>query len=109
MKASRRHSRRSDRSTGQLESVPGVVYNTESGFVRESDFNASSTRLALASLMRRLALLLGSPTFRLVRGSSLAPTAFRCRFRTPTRLPDRSGCPGAVDANGAGGTSDRLV
>ncbi len=31
--------------TGQFESVPGVVYNTESGFVRESVFNASSTPL----------------------------------------------------------------
>jgi len=29
----------------QFESLPGVVYNTESGFVRESLFNASSTPL----------------------------------------------------------------
>jgi hypothetical protein len=28
---------------GQAESLPGVVYNTESGFVRQSLFNASST------------------------------------------------------------------
>jgi hypothetical protein len=31
--------------TAQYESVPGVVYNTESGFVRESVFNGSSTPL----------------------------------------------------------------
>jgi len=28
---------------GQAESLPGVVYNTESGFIRQSLFNASST------------------------------------------------------------------
>ena len=61
VKASRRHSRRAW-IRSQVTSVPGVVYNTESGFVR-TDMNGPAP--VLESLMPRLALLRASRTFRL--------------------------------------------